>query len=325
VLRLAALVVVAAFAAPASASACDVVGAPNGDDSAAGTVAAPLRSAQAVVDHLSPGQTGCLRAGRYGYGDSSNGYAARFARPRVTLRSYPGEHATLAGVVFVTRDADDTTISDLAIDDTTSWAQFEEHTVEVDARGTRLLRDDITNEHGRKSCVVLGSLGWGRADGTVIRATVLHDCGSPRDGLLDHAIYAGHTTGARISHNVITGSAGMGIQIYPDAQHLRITHNLIADSGGGAIIFGGEGRQASNDNLVAHNLLAGSHSRPDLTSYWSGRVGHGNVARANCLASGPVTEHAGFALRGNIVGKVSLGGPARDPQVTDLGDCAGVV
>ena len=54
---------------PASADAavsCDRVASPSGSDSAPGTVAAPLRTLEALLEAVEPGQTACLRAGTYG-------------------------------------------------------------------------------------------------------------------------------------------------------------------------------------------------------------------------------------------------------------------
>src|SRR5205085_10751912 len=88
---------IAASAGPAAAdTTCTRVAAPNGSDSAAGTVDDPYATAQRLVRSLQPGDTGCLRDGTYsedlrissgGNGDDS----------RVTLTSYPGERATLDG------------------------------------------------------------------------------------------------------------------------------------------------------------------------------------------------------------------------------------
>ena len=45
---------------------CDFVAAPGGNDAAAGTAAAPFGTVQHLYNALQPGQTGCLRAGKYG-------------------------------------------------------------------------------------------------------------------------------------------------------------------------------------------------------------------------------------------------------------------
>ena len=107
-------------AGPASASDCDVVAARDGSDRAAGTLAAPVKTAQEVVDRLEPGQTGCLRDGTYA--ETPNGphalqfqHGGRDGAP-LTLRSYPGERAKLVGLIWVEKGSDHVTLSNLEID-----------------------------------------------------------------------------------------------------------------------------------------------------------------------------------------------------------------
>ncbi len=286
-----------------SAATCDVVASPAGADGAAGTADAPLRSAQAVIDRLRPGQTGCLRAGRYD-GRGAPGYAARFGhggrpgRP-LTLRSFPGERATLRGVVYVPRGSDNVTISDLTIDDPTSYLRDRQLTVQLNARATRLVRDEITNG-ATKTCVVLG-VGGARATGTVIRDSVLHDCGDPGNRMLDHAIYVASARRTRVVANTIIRAGGYAVHLYPDAQRSVVRDNVMIGNGGG-VIFAGEGDEASSNNLVEGNVIGDSTSEADITSYWGGRTGRGNVARDNCVSHAPATEGRGFATVANVVG-----------------------
>ncbi|MEA2125101.1 MAG: hypothetical protein QOI80_1883, partial [Solirubrobacteraceae bacterium] len=307
----------------ASAAGCNLVAASGGDDRAAGTAAHPLRTPQAVVDRLRAGQTGCLRGGVYGErGDQ--GYIARFGhggrpgRP-LTLRSYPGERATLAGVVYVTHDAPDVTLADLVIDDPTAYDQYQELAVEINATRTTLVRDEITT-HQDKTCVILGAGDAGRAVHTVIRDSVLRDCGSPSRGLLDHAIYAAHATGLRVVGNVISGTAGYGVHLYPDAQRSVVRGNVMSGNGGG-VIFAGEGDSASSRNRVERNVIVGSTQRPDISGWWSGRTGRNNVARRNCL-SRAIEDHTGFRISANRVGEVRF---ADGFRIADAGACAPIV
>ena len=294
----------------AAAPRCAVVAAPNGSDRAAGTVSAPLRTAQAVIDRLGPGQTGCLRAGVYSGRDDANYYVARFnhggARHRpLTLRSYPGEHATLSGVIYVPQGSDDVTVSHLTVDDPSSYAYAGEITIQVDAKRTQFLRDTITN-HAQKTCMLLGIQGWGRAIGTVVRNSVFHDCGDWNNGVLDHAIYSAHSTGIRIIGNLITRTGGYGVHMYPDTQRAIVRDNVITNNGGG-IIFAGEGREASSHNVVTGNVVSGSVKRPDISSYWGQAVGTHNVATGNCVGA-RIADATGFAARGNVVGHGSACG-----------------
>ncbi|MEA2125099.1 MAG: hypothetical protein QOI80_1881, partial [Solirubrobacteraceae bacterium] len=98
------------------ARACDRVASPRGDNRAAGTAAHPWRGAQRLANGLRPGMTGCLRAGTY-RGGGSAGYVLRFTHGRVRVRSFPGERARLAGVVYVRRGANHVTLTGVDIED----------------------------------------------------------------------------------------------------------------------------------------------------------------------------------------------------------------
>lgn len=277
---------------------CDRYASPAGRDGAAGTRAQPLRSVQRLADALRPGQTGCLRAGTY----AGRGPYVLRAQPGVTLRGLPGERATLTGVVYVPRGADDVTLRDLAVRDTSRSTQI---SIQIDARRTRLERLDVTND-ARKTCIILGSVtGYGVAWDTVIRDSSLHGCGSPADGMLDHAIYVSNARRTRIEGNVIDAAAGYGVQLYPKALGAVVRGNLIRDSGGG-IILAGDGRRASAGAVVEDNVIKRSTKDFNLAAYWpGGLVGARNVVRRNCLepaAGGDIDPDLGSAAVDNADG-----------------------
>jgi len=92
-------VLAAAFLAPGTASAssgCDRTASPGPD------------AAQRLVDSLSAGQTGCLRAGTYSED-------VTVSRPRTSLRPSPGERVTLVGRLRVAQGADKTTVEGLRL------------------------------------------------------------------------------------------------------------------------------------------------------------------------------------------------------------------
>jgi hypothetical protein len=294
-------------AEPVAGGPCDLYAAPGGSNAAAGTLERPLRTPQALADRLRPGQTGCLRRGTY-RSAARTGYVVRFndggrRRAPLTLRSRPGERARLAGVVFVPRRSDFVTVADLDIDDPTSFTRAGQLTVQVNASDTVLEGLDITNR-GRKTCVVLGSPGrWGTAVRTTLRDSVLHDCGSRANGMLDHAVYVSHAVSARILGNRIVRAAGYAVHLYPDARRTLVARNVMAGNGGG-VIFAGEGGQASSGNVVERNVIAGSRRDYNLAHYWGGRVGKGNAARDNCLFSAGernVESPVGFMAARNLV------------------------
>lgn len=304
----------------ARAAACDLVAAPSGADRAAGTVDAPLRTPQHLIDRLEPGQTGCLRGGTYNR--SRYGYIARFAHggrrgAPLTLRSYPGERAKLAGIVYVTKTADWVTISDLDVDDTTRSKQL---TVQINASHTTLRRARVTN-YRRQTCVILGAAGAGTAKHTTIADSQLRDCGDARKGPYDHAIYAAKSRYLRVTGNIITGASAYAVHLYPDTQHAVVTGNLLADNGGG-VIFGGEGRKASSRNLVARNIITGSGRLEDISSFWGGRVGVGNIARDNCTSGPTPDDGPGISILRNVTASVDVTAAG---VLRDVGRCKGIV
>src|SRR5438067_1734248 len=81
--------------APASAqAACTRFASTSGSDSSSGSVKRPYRTAQKLVDSLSGGQAGCLRAGTY-VGNVTFTRSGAADAP-ITVTSYPGEQATIS-------------------------------------------------------------------------------------------------------------------------------------------------------------------------------------------------------------------------------------
>src|SRR5689334_8454889 len=93
---------------------CTLVAAPGGSDSAAGTVDAPFRTAQHLVDSLGAGDTGCLRAGTYAEDVRINNCGN--ASAPVTLTSFPGERARVVGRFWIPRGSDYVTVANLDLD-----------------------------------------------------------------------------------------------------------------------------------------------------------------------------------------------------------------
>ena len=281
----------AAFSGSASAAtSCDLVAAPNGSDSAAGTVDAPLKNVQTLVDSLKGGQTGCLRDGNYS--DSDGEIAIDTAN--TTLTSYPGETAKVTGRVWVTKSADGVTVSDLTLDGKNSR---DLPSPTVNAADVVLRDNDISNEN-TSICVSLGSVDtYGRATRTLIEGNSIHNCGAMPATNQDHGIYVAYADDTVIRDNYIYDNADRGIQLYPDAQGTEITGNVI-DGNGEGVIFGGSETSASNDNTVENNVITNSKIRDNIDSSWGGKVGSGNVARNNCVGGGAYDDGDGGIIDG---------------------------
>ena len=289
--------------AAAADASCTRYASPAGADAAAGSAAAPFRTAQRLIDSLGPGETGCLADGTYT--DGGRSYVARFGRAGtaaapITLRSAPGQHATLKGVVFVVHGADHVTLSGLTLDGRPS-SGTPTPSPQVMAADTTFEANEITNG-ATDICMIVGNTGeWGRAARTVVTGNRFHDCGSDRQ--LDHSIYVEAVEDARITGNTFVRTSAYAVHIYPDAHGTLVAGNVMDDNGGG-VIFAGEGGQASTDNVVERNVITGSHHKPGISSWWGGTVGRGNVARDNCLSDnasgGVVTSGGGFTASGNL-------------------------
>jgi Right handed beta helix region len=286
-------------AASTRGTRCDRVASPSGSDRNRGTRAAPYRSAQALADVLKPGQTGCLRAGTYR--DRQYVLAVQRSGRRgapITIRSYPGERARLLGITQIAGRARWVVLSGLDFEGDGS-----QNTIKVYGSDVTIESSDITNGRRGLSCLLLGSAAEGTAERPLIRRNRLHDCGDPAHGNKDHGIYAAYTSGGRITRNYFSDSAAYAIQFYPSAQGMRFDHNVI-DGGGdsvrGGIVFGGDSRHASSDDLVDHNVIAFAASG-GVTSDWEGPQKKRNVARDNCLWEADIDHPAGFRAAGNVV------------------------
>lgn len=247
-----------------------------------------------------PGEVGCLRGGDYDEDVTIDG-------DDVTLRSVPGERATIHGRLWVTRASRGATVADVDLDGRNAR---DLPSPTVNGQDATFVGVDATN--GRTGiCFLLGSPGWGRAVGTTIERSRVHDCGRLPSTNLDHGIYVSIADRTTIRDSVIDDNADRGIQLYPDAHRTRIVGNVIVGNGEG-IIFGGEGRRASSDNVVTGNIIAGSRLRHDVESFYGpGTVhGRGNVVRGNCVHGGRQgtidRTGGGFSASGNVVADPGL-------------------
>ena len=273
-----------ASAAPGS-SPCDLVAAPNGSDAAAGTVDAPLQSPEALVESLQSGQIGCFRAGDYSFEE------LKLVTPGITLTSFPGERAVLHGRVWVAEGSDGDTISHLDLDGRNGAADLPSPT--VNANDTVFTDLDVTNFQ-TGICFDLGNSVFGRATGTVIEESRIHNCGRLPSENQDHGIYLSAASDTTIRDNWIYDNADRGIQLYPDAQNTQIVGNVIYGNGEG-IIFSGNEEVAASDTLVEGNIIANSRIRRNVESYYApgDPTGSDNVVRDNCVHGAPSSYYRG--------------------------------
>ena len=135
----------------------------------------------------------------------------------------------------------------------------------------------------------------------------------------------------QIVDNVFWGVMGYTIQFYPNAQRMRVAHNVI-DGGSpslrGGIVFGSDGGSTSNNNVVEFNIITYAATY-NVTTAWDGSVGSGNIARSNCLfggGSGNVNSGSGFTSQNNLTADpLFVNRAAHDYRLKAGSPCLGLV
>ncbi len=277
-------------------SGCDVVAAASATDGPT--------SAQQLVNQLQPGETGCLRDGTY-----DDDERVTVATPDITLRSYPGERATIVGRLLIEEEGRGARIEELDLDGRNPEAL---PSPTINASDVVLAGNDITNDHTAICVNVDDYAGSPVPAGVVIEENAIHDCGELPPTNKHHGIYLAEAEEAEIRDNWIYANADRGVQLYPDAGGTTITGNVI-DGNGEGIVLAGDEDDHSDDNVVEGNAITNSSVRYNVEANWPGPVGTGNAVRRNCVFGG---------ARGSEDGGVehpAEGFTAEDNLVTDPG------
>jgi nitrous oxidase accessory protein NosD len=261
--------------------ACDKVASPRGSNSNRGSAARPYATVGKLANSLRPGQTGCLRAGVY-RGRVKVRKGGRRGAP-TTIRSAPGERATVRGRIHVANSANHVVIRELFLDGR-NRADLPSPT--VNGNNVVFRHNDVTTRH-TTICFILGSKEYGRARRTVIERNRIHDCGELPPTNHHHGIYVEASDYARIADNWIYDNADRGVQLFPNAQHTYVARNVI-DGNGEGVVFS----RNSSDNVVEHNVISNPVVRYNIEDFELS--GTGNVARANCLWSERHADNAGI-------------------------------
>ncbi len=278
------------------------------------SVAGPGTDVQEFAESVAPGQTGCFRAGSYSFEE------LKVSTPRITLAAYPGETAILSGRVWVARGADGVTFSGLALDGRNSR---DLPSPSVNAADTTFNEVDVTSHHA-SICFKLGDSQYGRAIGTVIENSRIHDCGRYPHTNMEHGIYIGQSDGVVIRDNWIYDNADRGVQVYPDAQGTQVVGNVI-DGNGEGIVISGDGTTASSGTVVRNNVISNSKVRWNVEASWPGGVvGTANVVSENCIYADSGSAY--YNQNGGVLppaegakGFVSSTNLVAEPQFVDAG------
>jgi hypothetical protein len=290
-----ALVMAASPGRAGAASPCDLVAAPGGSDSNPGTLAAPLASAESLVDALAPGQTGCLRAGTFLAPD----LGLRMWTPNTTLRSFPGERATVRGRLRVESSATGVTVEGLMLDGRNPRNELSPL---IFASEVTLRDNEITNYHTSICVHVDQAYEDPVPENVLIENNRIHHCGEMPAANNDHGIYIGEARGTVIRNNVIYDNADRGVQFYPEAHGSTVVGNVI-DGNGQGVNFGGEAEwDPTSHNIVRGNVISNSRLRDNVESSWGGSPGRDNVVRGNCIGGGAYDDGDGGILQGAGLG-----------------------
>jgi parallel beta-helix repeat protein len=240
-----------------------------------------------TIAAAAPGGTICLQAADYDVGRLTIRRPGR-AGARITLRSsIPWRPATIHGAIYLADSANYWTFENLRLDGRNRW-NMPSPMVSGDHSIWRQV--DVTNHHagagvsGGGICFSLGQTKtYGYAGNTTIEHSRIHDCGVSDNH--NHGIYITATSGLTIIRdNWIYRNGDRGIQLYPAAANVLITHNTI-DSNGSGVIFGGLGSLTSHNVAVVGNIISNSRNRWNVESWYppGTPVGTANLVAHNCL------------------------------------------
>jgi parallel beta-helix repeat protein len=318
-----------------AATACDRYASPAGSDSAAGTVAAPLRTAAKLVDSLGAGQTGCLLPGTY----SENLSIRRGGTPGapITLAGGPQGGARLNGRLWVTDQANDVVVRDLVLD-----GRNASNLPSPSINGDRV--SFVANEvfNGNTAiCFDVGSVaGYGLALNTLIEGNRIHNCGILPAQNHHHGIYVEGARNAVIRGNYIYDNADKGILVFPDGDGTLIEQNVIDGNTTGILIAGSQLGDAwhpayPKDVVIRRNVITNSR-RYNVEGYWEWQppADVNNSVTDNCVFGGSMGEiqppsqvspwGAGFSATNNKIADpkyVNVGG--KNFELVEGSSCAG--
>jgi parallel beta-helix repeat protein len=245
-----------------------------------GTRARPFRTIQRALAELGPGVGVVLHAGRYHEHLELRRGGTRSA-PAV-LRAASGQRVELVGRLKIV--ADNVSVSGLVF--TGGDGEDENVLVYVSRAENVVLRGNEVRD------AKLSGIFVGDASARVkIVSNWIHDNGT--DPGLDHGIYVERNTGGTISDNVIDENVGYGIQLYPDADGMVVTHNTIVGNGRSGIVLGGEST-TSDTNVVANNVVA-FNAEQGIRTFWGASTGIDNRVVSNLVFGNP---QGNLSLRG---------------------------
>jgi hypothetical protein len=232
---------------------------------------APGGNYAAFVNGLSPGEIGCVHGGTYGCDPSSTTCyvhitASGTAASPITVKSYPGETATVRG--FEGIDGSYLTFTGMRIDGANSSASVnscggEPHGVGLMVGGTGNVFDHV--EVFSSIWHYMASAFYLQGNNATIRYSKIHDWGTCPGH--DHGVYDHDGSGAQIHHNwfyeTVTETRGWGVQLYPSSSNAHVYANVIDRAGSGVVNC-----STGTNNVIENNVVTNSQG----TAFTSGAL-----------------------------------------------------
>jgi hypothetical protein len=273
------------------------VSAGTGSDSNPGTQSAPWRTLSKAISGAGPGDVVVLGPGTYGgLGQTTSFSRSGTAAAPIVFTSQPGQsRAVVRGYVRVS--GSHLQLDSLLFDGPTgqivspSSSNPGGEEVQISIRNASDV--ELSNSEVRDNDYHAGVFISLSSDVRVI-GNYVHDNGNAALGAnLDHGVYWFSGTGV-IAENRIEGNVAYGVQLYPEAEHVQVTHNTISGNGRGGVIVSGE----SAHNEISNNLVA-DNGEYGIRAY--SLTGAGNVARDNLIwNSGLPTPGSGISFSGTV-------------------------
>lgn len=308
--------------APSSVS-CALFSSPSGSDSSGdGSLQHPFASLVRLDRALSPGQTGCLRAGSYGSTATLHQLEnSGSAQAPITISAYPGESVTITGWVDI--EASYTTLENVNIDGSNTFYDQERsgtscpypvsQPLVIAGTGDVLQYDDYYQSVASLRGNGIGIGFWGDADNTIIRYDRIHDVGQCED--FDHLIYLSHGNNVQIYDNWMWNDPhGWGVQLYPAPTNAHVYANVIDNAGSGFVVGGGSGVSGNtiDDNIVLNStglVNAGLPQGVGISTCCG--LGSDNSFSDNDVYANPggISAASGITLTDNTTGSPQLADP----------------
>jgi hypothetical protein len=327
----------------ATRATCDRYASPSGNDSAAGTHAAPYQTVPRLTASLAGGGTGCLLGGVY-RGNVIISAGGTATRP-LTLTQAGADRATVKGIVQIDDAANYVTVDGLRLDGTdpplnnaTQVMIFGDHVM--------LSNNEIFNG-GQRICVSTGDANgnYGIAWYPSIVGNRIHDCGNKLTGSptypSGHALYLEADRYAHVADNVIYDTnyggttGGRGIQLWPDSENATIENNLVDNANQWSIIIsGGSGYPtgATHDALVRNNIFTNPVQNNVTSAWWGLDPQPGNIVTGNCVFGAPNGDFDfqtwlgkfSYAVANNLhADPLYVNRPGKDFRLASGSPCAG--